>query len=103
MPNSPDVTVGDVLISGRGVRLVAAGTAIVTAVAVTLVGGCGSVGKSPQASPGQQPVITSTTKIASAGVLGNQRRPDESCAPDPAALDAGPRDLRSAGCRNCCA
>jgi iron complex transport system substrate-binding protein len=25
-------------------------------------------------------------------VLGNQRRPDESCAPDPAALDAGPPD-----------
>jgi iron complex transport system substrate-binding protein len=81
-----------VLISGRRVRLVAAGTAIVTAVAVTLIGGCGSPGKSPQASPGQQPVITSTTKIASAGVLGNQRRPDESCAPDPAALDAGPPD-----------
>jgi iron complex transport system substrate-binding protein len=37
-------------------------------------------------------VITSTTKIASAGVLGNQRRPDESCAPDPAPLDPGPPD-----------
>lgn len=35
-------------------------------------------------------VITSTTKIASAGVLGNQRRPDESCAPAPAALDGPP-------------
>src|SRR5262249_20165296 len=41
---------------------------------------------------GQQSVVTSTTKIASAGVLGNQRRPDESCAPDPAALDPGPPD-----------
>ena len=25
-------------------------------------------------------------------MLGNQRRPDESCAPDPAALDPGPPD-----------
>ncbi len=35
-------------------------------------------------------MITSTTTIAGAGVLGNQRRPDESCAPEPAALDPGP-------------
>jgi iron complex transport system substrate-binding protein len=35
-------------------------------------------------------VITSTTQIAEAGVLGNQRRPDESCAPQPAAPDPGP-------------
>jgi iron complex transport system substrate-binding protein len=35
-------------------------------------------------------MITSTTQIAGAGVLGNQRRPDESCAPEPAAPDAGP-------------
>jgi iron complex transport system substrate-binding protein len=36
-------------------------------------------------------VITSTTEIAGAGVLGNQRRPDESCAPQPAQPDPGPR------------
>jgi iron complex transport system substrate-binding protein len=35
-------------------------------------------------------VITSTTQIAGAGVLGNQRRPDESCTPEPAGPDAGP-------------
>jgi len=35
-------------------------------------------------------VITSTTKIADAGVLGNQRRPDESCAPQPTPPDPGP-------------
>jgi iron complex transport system substrate-binding protein len=35
-------------------------------------------------------VITSTTQIAGAGVLGNQRRPDESCAPQPAEPDPGP-------------
>lgn len=34
--------------------------------------------------------MTSTTKIASAGVLGNLRRPDESCAPEPARLDGAP-------------
>ena len=38
----------------------------------------------------EQTVITSTTRIAGAGVLGNQRRPDESCAPEPAPVDAGP-------------
>ncbi len=45
------------------------------------------------ASPGGPPptsVITSTTQIAGAGVLGNQRRPDESCAPQPAQVDPGP-------------
>lgn len=35
-------------------------------------------------------VITSTTQIAGAGVLGNHRRPDESCAPEPAQPDPGP-------------
>ena len=35
-------------------------------------------------------MITSTTQIAGAGVLGNQRRPDESCAAEPAAPDPGP-------------
>jgi iron complex transport system substrate-binding protein len=42
-------------------------------------------GGAPSAS-----VITSTTQIAGAGVLGNQRRPDESCAPQPAQPDPGP-------------
>ncbi len=35
-------------------------------------------------------MITSTTQIAGAGVLGNHRRPDESCAPQPAESDPGP-------------
>ena len=60
------------------------------AVLATVVVGCGSGGNP---TPGaQQSVITSTTKVASAGVLGNQRRPDESCARDPAAVDPGPPD-----------
>jgi iron complex transport system substrate-binding protein len=70
----------------------AGAAAVVTAVSITVVSGCGSPGKSPSSPAGQQSVVTSTTKIANAGVLGNQRRPDESCAPDPAALDPGPPD-----------
>ena len=90
--NGPDVTVGDVLISGPRVGLAVSATAILTAVSVTVISGCGSLGGSPPSSIGQQSIITSTTKIAGAGVLGNQRRPDESCAPDPAAMDPGPPD-----------
>jgi iron complex transport system substrate-binding protein len=87
-----DVTVGDVLISRPRLRLAAAAVATVAAVTVTVLGGCGSSGKTTPAPTGQRSVVTSTTKIASAGVLGNQRRPDESCAADPAALDPGPPD-----------
>jgi iron complex transport system substrate-binding protein len=88
-----------VLISGPRVGLLASATAILTAV-FTVVSGCGSPGGSAPSTAGQQSVITSTTKIAGAGVLGNQRRPDESCAPDPAAMDPGPPDrevLHAAG------
>jgi iron complex transport system substrate-binding protein len=81
-----------VLISGRRVGVVAASTAVLTSVVVTFASGCGSLGGGHPSTPGEPSVITSTTKIASAGVLGNQRRPDESCAPDPAALDPGPPD-----------
>jgi iron complex transport system substrate-binding protein len=81
-----------VLISGRRIGAAAASTALLTAVVVTLAGGCGQLGGSPPSPAGQQTVITSTTKIAGAGVLGNQRRPDESCAASPAALDPGPPD-----------
>lgn len=44
-------------------------------------------------------LVTPTTQIAGAGVLGNDRRPDESCAPDPAPADAGPstRTAHNAG------
>lgn len=57
---------------------------------VTALSGCGTPGGETELTPWQQSVITSTTQIAGAGVLGNQRRPDESCAPEPAALDPGP-------------
>ena len=78
--------------SGRRAGVVVASTALLTAIVVTFASGCGSLGGKPPSKAGQQPVVTSTTKIASAGVLGNQRRPDESCAHDPAALDPGPPD-----------
>ncbi|WP_081968292.1 iron-siderophore ABC transporter substrate-binding protein [Mycobacterium kyorinense] len=45
---------------------------------------------SPGGKPASRSVITSTTQIAGAGVVGNQRRPDESCAPQPAAPAPGP-------------
>ena len=35
-------------------------------------------------------LVTPTTQIAGAGVLGNDRKPDESCARDAAAADPGP-------------
>lgn len=81
------------LVAFRSVGL----AAILTAVSVTVISGCGA-GGGPTRPGAEQSVITSTTKIASAGVLGNQRRPDESCAPDPAAVDPGPpdREVRNA-------
>ena len=66
----------------------AAGAAVVT-VAASVLTGC--AGNTATNSPSTRTApITSTTAIATAGVLGNQRRPDDSCAPDPAALDDGP-------------
>ena len=50
--------------------------------------GCGS-GQPP--TKASRSLITPTTQIAGAGVLGNDRRPDESCAPEPAAAEPGPR------------
>ena len=71
--------------------------AVATAVSVTALSGCGSSGSSTS-TDGEQSVVTSTTKIAGAGVLGNQRRPDESCAPEPVPVDPGPpeREVRHA-------
>ncbi|MCV7415659.1 iron-siderophore ABC transporter substrate-binding protein [Mycolicibacterium litorale] len=69
---------------------------LVTALAAVLAG-CGSTDGESASTP-MTSVITSTTRIAGAGVLGNDRRPDESCAPEPAAVDAGPpqREVRHA-------
>lgn len=70
------------------VRAAFSGFTAAVAAALTLSGCSGSA---PSAeNPSTSTVVTSTTKIASAGVLGNQRRPDESCAPQPAPLDGPP-------------
>ena len=83
----PDVAAGRV---APAPGVIAAAAAVLTAVVVTALGGCGNLG-GESAPPVDEPtVITSTTKIAGAGVLGNQRRPDESCAPAP--LPADPDD-----------
>ncbi|WP_102145125.1 iron-siderophore ABC transporter substrate-binding protein [Mycobacterium hubeiense] len=74
----------------------AGAAAIITALIITLATGCGSTDPTPSSTAAGQSVITSTTKIAGAGVLGNQRRPDESCAPDPAPVDRGSREVRHA-------
>jgi iron complex transport system substrate-binding protein len=66
---------------------IAAGLALAIGVCITLVSGCQSP---PTAAPVPNSPVTSTTRIAGAGVLGNQRRPDESCAPEPAALEPDP-------------
>ena len=72
--------------------------AAATALVATLATGCG--GSTEPAGNGDpaRSMVTSTTKIAGAGVLGNNRRPDESCAPDPAPLEEGPptREVRHA-------
>lgn len=68
--------------------LVRPALAAAAAVVLTASGCSGSPGAGDAGPAGS--VITSTTKIASAGVLGNQRRPDESCAPEPAPRDDPP-------------
>ncbi|MGD9618582.1 MAG: iron-siderophore ABC transporter substrate-binding protein [Mycolicibacterium sp.] len=73
-------------------RLSSGPAALAVVVAVSLLGGCGSAGDASGPGPGPSSIITSTTRIAGAGVLGNDRRPDESCAPEPAAVDEGPPD-----------
>jgi len=64
------------------------------AVVVATCSGCGSgqPGTNPaqKASSPMRSVVTSTTQIGGAGVLGNDRRTDESCAREPAAADPGP-------------
>lgn len=99
------VTVGGVVRPG----VFAAGVAAAAAVCLTVVGGCTDPTPGPPTIPAldtsrdtgppaipatgsRSSVITSTTTIAGAGVLGNQRRPDDSCAPAAAAPDPGKPD-----------
>lgn len=77
----------------QAVRFWGAAAVSAALVATTLSGCTGKAADTPRGT-----LVTSSTKVASAGVLGNQRRPDESCAKTPAALDAdAPREVRHAG------
>ena len=62
---------------------------MLTAVTTTVCTSCSTPAGETPATPTRS-VITSTTRIAGAGVLGNNRRPDESCAADSAPMDPGP-------------
>jgi iron complex transport system substrate-binding protein len=74
---------------------IAAAAAVSAAVSVTLVSGCGGSSSGPVTT---NTPVTSTTKIAGSSVLGNLRRPDESCAPEPLEMDpdSGQRTIRHA-------
>ena len=83
-----DVSVGPVLFRRLRPTVAAAAATAISAALAALASGC-TFGPPGGGSPSTS-VITSTTQIAGAGVLGNQRRPDESCAPQPAESDPGP-------------
>lgn len=68
----------------------APGVAVAGAVAAAVVLACGGCGSHrPAATPPARSLVTPTTQIAGAGVLGNDRRPDDSCAREAAEADAG--------------
>ncbi|SON62657.1 putative siderophore-binding lipoprotein YfiY [Mycobacterium simulans] len=81
--NWPDATVGRVQFGAM--RPIVTAASLVAAIA--MCSGCGSDHAPSKASLS---VITPTTQIAGAGVLGNDRKPDQSCARDAAAADPGP-------------
>ncbi|WP_406816514.1 iron-siderophore ABC transporter substrate-binding protein [Mycobacterium sp. M23085] len=64
-----------------------AGVGAVATALILACGGCGS--DNPAARTPTRSLVTPTTQIAGAGVLGNDRRPDESCARDAAGPDPG--------------
>ncbi|CAM4275553.1 putative siderophore-binding lipoprotein YfiY precursor [Mycobacterium basiliense] len=64
--------------------------ALAVASLAVLILTCAGCGGSRPAAKSARTVVTPTTQIAGAGVLGNDRKPDESCARDAAAADPGP-------------
>lgn len=74
--------------AGREVSRKVVLAAVLPMLGAAALTGCGSGTDGPP--PDASTLITSTTRIAGAGVLGNDRRPDESCASDPAPLEDGP-------------
>ena len=59
-------------------------------VAATVVVACSACGSGSGSKASTRSLVTPTTQIAGAGVLGNDRHPDESCARDAAASEPGP-------------
>ncbi|ORC03579.1 Fe3+-citrate ABC transporter substrate-binding protein [Mycobacterium persicum] len=55
-----------------------------------LVATCTGCGADQPPTTATRSMVTPTTQIAGAGVLGNSRKPDESCAREAAAADPGP-------------
>lgn len=82
------VSVGCVRFAGIRPRRPLLASAAAVAVLAAMCGGCGS--EKPGTAGPARSLITPTTQIAGAGVLGNDRRYDESCARDAAATDPGP-------------
>lgn len=80
------------LIGRPRIRVSRAWRAALCTVLATALAGCGQLGGETTPATPMTSVITSTTEVAGASVLGNGRRPDESCAPEPAAVDPGPPD-----------
>jgi iron complex transport system substrate-binding protein len=66
--------------------LAAPALAALAAVAIVTCSACGS----DQPTKASRSLVTPTTQIAGAGVLGNERKPDDACARDAAAADPGP-------------
>jgi iron complex transport system substrate-binding protein len=60
-----------------------------TALAAMAIVTCGACG-SDQPTAASRSLVTPTTQIAGAGVLGNDRKSDEACAHDAATADPGP-------------
>lgn len=87
IPGWVDVSVGRVRLGViRPTRLLAA-----IAVAAALVAACSGCGTGkPGSKASTRSLVTPTTQIAGAGVLGNDRRPEEACAKNAAAADPGP-------------
>jgi iron complex transport system substrate-binding protein len=79
-----------VLFGGKRPRFAAApASALASALAIVAIVTCSACG-SDQPTTASRSLVTPTTQIAGAGVLGNDRKPDDACARDAAAADPGP-------------
>ncbi|ORW72577.1 iron-siderophore ABC transporter substrate-binding protein [Mycobacterium saskatchewanense] len=72
--------------------------AMALAMVLVMALACAGCGSGRDSATSSRSLVTATTQIAGAGVLGNDRKPDESCARDAGAPDPGPptRPVRNA-------